>query len=171
VSEPDDVQETIGRLAQAACMELFEAYGVAVTPTSDSSDNVLGDAPTLTGVVGFTGPGLHGMCLIASTDAALRASCPVEGSLRDWMAELVNQLVGRLKHKLLAHGAVVYITTPVVMQGARVQPRSPRGLKQTSFSYGAGGITLWVDVEIADGFALSEYAEIEGIAEGEGMLF
>jgi hypothetical protein len=165
----DEMQGLIEDLAQESCLSLFEAYGVALTKSEAAAD--LGDAVRLTGVVGFTGPGILGMCLISGTDGPLSATNPAEGSLRDWMAELANQLAGRLKHKLMARGAVVYITTPIVLQGARIEPLPRHRFKQQTFECESGKVALWVEAETAPEFVLNESAVEETVAEGEAMLF
>ena len=93
-----ETQKIIEDLAQEACMSLFEAYGVKLL--QQENGDTPGGEDTLTGIIGFTGPGITGMCLVAASKEPLQASNP-GGSLRDWVAELSNQLAGRLKHKLL----------------------------------------------------------------------
>src|SRR5205809_4308547 len=91
-----DPQKLVEGFAHDACASLFEAYGVAlqdVEPGMPPSDRLV-----LTAVIGFTGPGLRGTCILASTEQPLSRSNPVSGSLRDWIAELSNQLIGRVKN-------------------------------------------------------------------------
>jgi hypothetical protein len=164
----DHMQRLIEDLAQESCISLFEAYGVKLTMSPGEAD--LGDDVRLTGVVGFTGPGILGMCLISGTDGPLSATNPAQGSLRDWMAELANQLAGRLKHKLIARGAVVYITTPIVLQGARIEPLPRHRFRQQLFESDNGKVALWVEAETAPEFVLSDGPVEEAVAEGEAML-
>jgi hypothetical protein len=169
MSVQDEMQAMIEDLAQESCVSLFEAYGVKLSPGDGSVD--LGDDVRLTGVVGFTGPGILGMCLISGTDGPLNATNPAQGSLRDWMAELANQLAGRMKHKLIARGAVVYITTPIVLQGARIEPLPRHRFRQQVFNADNGRVALWVEAETAPDFVLTEGPAEEAVAEGEAMLF
>lgn len=163
-------QELLESLAGESCASLFEAYGVALTPLDNPPP--LGEAVSMTGVIGFTGPGISGMCLLAAANEPLTASNPAQdGSLRDWMAELVNQLAGRVKHKLIARGATVYITTPIVLQGARIEPLPRRELKSHQFEAMGGRVSLWVEVETTPDFVLSNEPEEEVAAEGEAMMF
>lgn len=163
------IQELVEQLAEEACIGLFDAYGLKLTRVERSSEV---EEVSLTGVIGFTGPGIWGMCLLAGDKEPLRASNPTDGSLRDWMAELSNQLAGRLKHKLIARGAIVYITTPIVLRGARIEPLPRRHLTPRSFKGGGGALSLWVEIETAPDFELNKDAlDEESASEGDALLF
>jgi CheY-specific phosphatase CheX len=165
-----ETQALVEGLAEEACLNLFEAYGVqleriAAELTDASSDR------TMTGIIGFTGNGITGMCLVTASEAPLIASNPGSGALRDWVAELSNQLAGRLKHKLLAQGVEVYITTPIVLRATRVEPMPRHRLMPRRFSAHDGGVALWVEVEVAPDFKLQPDAAETPVAEGETLLF
>lgn len=164
-----DTQQLVSRLASEACVGLFEAYGVAlkVIDKPSADEDVVG----MTGVIGFTGPGIWGMCLLRASQGALQASNPTDGSLRDWVAELVNQLAGRIKRQLINRGAAVYITTPIVLRGARIEPSPNKQMQPAIFDAGGGTLHLWVEVETAPDFALSPETAEETIGEGEALLF
>ena len=164
-----ETQTLVESLAEEACLSLFDAYGVSLERIE--STDALSPAQSLTGVIGFTGVGITGMCLVAASEEPLLASIPVVGSLRDWVAELSNQLAGRLKHKLLAKGLEVYVTTPVVLRALRIEPMPRRKLQPRSFRARGGTVALWVEVEIGPQFRLSP-SEIElPASEGDTLLF
>ncbi len=156
--------------AHEACVDLFQAYGVPldeVDPNSPSDATLL-----LTAVIGFTGPGLRGTCILASTEHPLKQSNPIAGSLRDWIAELSNQLVGRIKNQLLRYGAEVYVTTPVVMRGEHLAPLPRFVLQPQAFTTSEGGrVFLWVEVEATADFQLSATPLAIPAEEGEALLF
>jgi CheY-specific phosphatase CheX len=165
-----ETQQLVEGLAEQACLSLFEAYGVQLTQT-DLAENPGGER-SLTSIIGFTGTGITGMCLVAASEAPLIASNPAGGSLRDWVAELSNQLAGRLKHKLLTQGVEVYITTPIVLRATRIEPLPRRKLVPRGFRSESGGsIALWVEVEIAPDFCIVPSNAEQPIAEGETLLF
>jgi CheY-specific phosphatase CheX len=163
-----DTQSLVHGLADEACVSLFEAYGVTVERTQ--LETMPGGEHSLTGIIGFTGIGITGMCLIAATEEPLKASNPTDGPLRHWMAELSNQMAGRLKHKLLAQGAEVYITTPIVLRATRIEPLPRRKLEPSGFTAANGSIALWVEVDTSPDFVLSPPDEMP-VAEGETLLF
>ena len=164
-----ETQELVTTLATEACVGLFEAYGLTVTPVESARTD--DDEIAMTGVIGFTGPGIWGMCLLKASEPPLRSSNPTDGSLRDWMAEVINQLAGRLKRQLVNRGAPVYITTPIVLRGARIEPSPRKNLAPKLFEAPGGVMHLWVEVETAPDFALTPEQAEETMSEGEALLF
>jgi CheY-specific phosphatase CheX len=165
-----ETQKAVEDMAEEACLSLFDAYGVRLelrAPDSSASTS-----PSLTGIIGFTGRGITGMCLIDASEAPLAASNPAGGSLlRDWVAELSNQLAGRLKHKLLAMGVEVYITTPIVLRATRIEPLPRTKLMPRTFHAHDGFVKLWVEVETTPGFQMVPGSAEGAVAEGEALLF
>jgi hypothetical protein len=169
LSENDEISARVSALAALACQELFAAYGVTLDRTQARFEEF--DGSVMSGVMGFVGTRLRGTCLLASEPYPLEISCPAGGRTRDWIGELTNQLVGRLKTKLMAHGVEVFVTTPIVLTGARVQP-IPRGLLLPSVFAAAGGnVLVWVEAESGHDLILSTEARIESAEEGEILLF
>jgi CheY-specific phosphatase CheX len=164
-----ETQHLVENLAEEACLSLFEAYGVQLERVESAQTPPTGER-SLTGIIGFTGNGITGMCLVAATEEPLIASNPANGSLRDWVAELSNQLAGRLKHKLLTQGAEVYITTPIVLRATRIEPLPRRKLVPRGFSAHDGSVSLWVEVEVTPEFQLVPTEEVP-VAEGESLMF
>ena len=165
--------ETVALLEQiagTACASLFEAYGVALQRVNTTEAVPSSSAPILySGVVGFGSPGIRGACILAASEKPILQSIPVEGSLRDWIAELANQLVGRIKNKLLAYGAEVHVTTPVVLRGQHLAPLPRRELPPLSFQTDGGNVFVWIELETAADFVLGPPSE--AVAEGEALLF
>lgn len=159
----------IVKIAEEACVGLFDAYGLSIQPCAGSESEVA--TVSLTGIVGFTGPGISGMCLLASDREPLRASNPTDGALSDWVAELVNQLAGRIKRQLVTRGALVYITTPIVVRGAKLEPLPGKDLRPIVFQACGGRITLWIEVATAPDFVLAPEGGEETLEEGEALLF
>jgi CheY-specific phosphatase CheX len=173
MSKPDlgklNPEALVRRVAAEACKDLFEAYGVpleAITPSNIPRSKIM-----LCGVIGFTGPQIRGTCILASTEEPISDSIPVTGSLRDWIAELSNQLVGRIKNKLLGFGAEVYVTSPAVVRGEHLAAPSMCEIEPMSFKSEKGNVYLWVDVEADSNFALLDPPEPAGAIEGEALLF
>jgi len=164
-----DAQALVESIADEACTGLFEAYGVPLQRCEfepASTKELLWSS-----VVGFTGPGIRGACILAATEQPLHSSLPISGSLRDWIAELCNQLTGRIKNRLAAHGAEVYVTTPVVLRGEHLAPLPRKDTPPHLFSSEGGTVLLWLDVETEPGFALKSPPEPRLISEGEALLF
>src|SRR5262245_25388000 len=165
----NEIELRIGALGAEACGELFNAYAVALSPAK--KDWGASDERLLSGSMGFVGRHVRGTCLLATTEAMLLKSSPTSGKLRDWVGELTNQFVGRLKTKLLGCGVEVFVTTPIVLSGVRIQPL-PRGrLEPCVFSSADGEVLVWVEVDIDEGFVLGSLHPGRSNAEGEVILF
>jgi hypothetical protein len=161
-----DIEVTIGELGMRACVELFQAYGVELAPGAGGWG--ANDERLLSGSVGFVGRSLRGTCLLAAPEPPLAASCPEQGgALRDWVGELTNQFVGRLKTKLLSRGVEVFVTTPIVLSGVRIEPLPRSRAEPMIFTSSAGPVLAWVEVETEESFALG--AERPG-QSGEGSV-
>jgi hypothetical protein len=168
-AQHSDIELKIGSLGSEACTELFDAYGVGLSPAK--KDWRVNEERMLSGSMGFVGRHVRGTCLLATTEAPLLKSCPTRGKLRDWVGELTNQFVGRLKTKLLGCGVEVFVTTPIVLSGVRIQPL-PRGrLEPFVFSSADGEVLAWVEVDVDDDFVLGSLHPGRSNAEGEVILF
>jgi CheY-specific phosphatase CheX len=160
-------QALLESLAGEACRGLFAAYGVTLDRQLAPGSELM--PVHLSGIVGFSGPGIRGTCVLAASEEPIARTNPVQGSARDWIAELANQLVGRIKNQLLARGAEVYVTTPVVLRGDHLAPVPSLVLPPLSFGTDRGNVFVWVEFETAPGLVLGE--PIEVAAEGDSMLF
>jgi hypothetical protein len=167
--ENRSVTDTVNVLAAASCVELFADYGV--TLERRRFDWGQSSSPLLSGVMGFVGGPMRGTCLLACEQRPLTASCPPGGKHRDWIGELSNQLIGRLKVKLLAYEINVALTTPIVLQGIRLQPLPRASLDPVMF-FGSDGLVLeWIEVEVEGGFSLPATRPPAAGETGELMLF
>jgi hypothetical protein len=156
-------------LLAGSCVELFDAYGVKLA--ANGSAWVTNNEPLLSGVIGFVGSRVRGTCLLASTEALVTAACPPGGRPRDWVGELTNQLMGRLKSKLVARELTVELSTPIVLSGVRIQPLPKATLEPTVLSTDGGSVLVWLELETTPDFVLgSERHGLSG-SEGEVLLF
>jgi CheY-specific phosphatase CheX len=165
--ERSDTTRAIQSLAGQACVELFQAYNVAVTPSEGwaGSDEVM-----FSGVMGFVGDHVRGTCLLAAPQGTLEAAAPSNAGARDWMGELANQLAGRLKVKLMARGATIALSTPVVLRGVRLSPLPRTDVEPLVFHGASGRVLVWLEVEVGDDFQLGEERALTA-NEGELLVF
>ena len=168
--ENGEVANTVTEIIGSACQELFEAYGLPLTALTDA-DQVPGTL-VLCGIMGFVGSGVRGACLLAGTREPFEKSRPSEGALRDWVGELTNQLMGRVKLKLLRRGAEIALTTPIVLQGEHIAPLPRQHLLPSIFAASAGHVLVWLELETKPGFELGVESDEElEPAEGEALFF
>lgn len=157
----------------ASATSLFKAYGVAVSETG--KERIEPAAPSC--AIGFLGQSLTGTVVLTADPEVLRHSKPLETSAdRDWLGELTNQLMGRVKNRLLAYGVEVQPTTPVVLRGERLVPLGRNGeLSGVVLRHPSGGIVVaTIDHEVLDAAGLSQLKRVEGLQlprEGDVILF
>ncbi len=165
--EKSEMTRAIQDLAGAACVELLKAYGVTLTP---SESWVESEELMFSGVMGFVGESVRGTCLLAAPQGTVEAAAPKQAGARDWVGELANQLVGRLKVKLMARGATIALSTPVVLRGVKLSPLPRTDVDPVVFDSEAGKVLVWVEVEIEDDFKLGEERALTA-SEGELLVF
>lgn len=165
--ERSETTRMIQSLAGAACVELMQAYGVSLTPSSGWGDS---DEVMFSGVMGFVGDSVRGTCLLAAPQGTVEAAAPKDAGARDWVGELANQLVGRLKGKLMARGATIALSTPVVLRGVKLSPLPRTDVEPVVFESPQGKVLVWLEVEIEDGFQLGEERPLQA-SEGELLVF
>jgi chemotaxis protein CheX len=116
--------------------ELFEACGVeaALEGAGDAAGALSHE--TILSVIGFGGDHLRGSLVVAASNGVIRATHPAAGQdgaalsddeLRDWAGELANQLLGRIKTKLLARGIVIQMSTPTTISAIQIRLGAARG--------------------------------------------
>jgi CheY-specific phosphatase CheX len=165
----DQTSERIALLVGQSCIQLFEAYGVALTSSSQAADSTSED-PVLFGVIGFVGKSIKATCLLSAEKRLIEASCPSGNASRDWIAELSNQLLGRLKMRLLGCGVNVILTTPLALSGVRLTALRRSGLWPITFSSDFGPVLIWLELEVAEGFELG-VEQAPDVNTGELLLF
>jgi CheY-specific phosphatase CheX len=165
--ERSETTRAIQALAGAACTELMQAYGVQLNPTLGWGES---DEVMFSVVMGFVGDSVRGTCLLAAPQGTVEAAAPQSAAARDWVGELANQLVGRLKAKLMARGATIALSTPVVLRGVKLSPLPRTDVAPVVFESTAGKVLVWLEVEIEDGFQLGEERALKA-SEGELLVF
>jgi hypothetical protein len=144
----------IADMTAQACIELLNDYGVLLTP-GGLSWVTQPDEPVFFGVIGFVGDGLRATCLLGAQQRLVEASCRAGNRPRDWIAELSNQLAGRVKMKLMACGANVRLTTPLTLSGIQLTPLPRLGQDPMSFRSERGSALVWLELETEGSFSLA----------------
>lgn len=156
------------------CRELFSAYQLDVNPR-DRSDFPATEQLAVCGVMGFGGKLMRGALVLAATREPLERTNPVgSGSQRDWVCELANQLMGRVKNQLLSLGVEILLATPAGLSGENLSPAPGKLRAPQVFAAANGFVVVWIDCEYAEGFELrlTPSAHYEAaIPEGGSVLF
>src|SRR6266545_2035589 len=129
---------------------LFSAYNRPLSYAGTASSET--QSFVLSGVIGFAGSDMRGTLLLAMTRGLLEDLSPSAASMRDWIAELSNQLLGRFKNQLLRFGTEIYAATPSVLRGELITPL-PRAcaLAGHCFESAQGSACVWLDLSLRDG--------------------
>ena len=154
--------------------QLFAAYELPVEPR-DRDAFPTNERLAFCAVMGFGGKEMRGALVLASTPEPLERTNPgALDSQRDWICELSNQLMGRVKNRLLPLGVEVHLATPAGLSGDNLSP-TPSKLRAPQVFEAAGGfLCVWIDCQYAEGFVLpsTPQAQIDpAMEEGETVLF
>lgn len=122
-------------LLQSAARQVLTFYKLEVAPGEDGAHDVA-DEEMAGSVLGFTGERIRGSVTLTTTLSLLLKSHPLtklgqeltEVELTDWLGELANQIVGRLKSDLCAQGAAISLSTPTCLMGRSLHRPGTGGL-------------------------------------------
>jgi hypothetical protein len=143
-------------VAEQCCGRLFASYGYALRPCA-SGELASGGALTFFGIIGFMATGLHGSLVLGSSDEPLTLSNPARAvPIREWIGELSNQLVGRMKNQLLLHALELRVDTPVTLRDTHMTEARTRGLPSLSLKGSSGLVRVWIDLQLGRGFHMTD---------------
>src|SRR5258706_3987238 len=109
-----------------ACRELTSAYGVTIDLQNQPGATLAPSKATCVSVLGANGEGVQLLSTLTVDVQLLARMHPVGqhdvsvAELEDWCRELNNQLVGRVKNKLLSHGFDLMIGLPALIRGTDI---------------------------------------------------
>jgi hypothetical protein len=134
---------------------LWRDYAIELTPGT-YNPGVSSEDSMLFGAIGFVGESLRATCLLGADQQLLQASGRSENQPRDWIAELSNQLMGRIKLRLLGCGVNVKLTTPLALSGIKLRPLPRITHPPLAFNSAFGPVVVWLEIESEPGFVLSD---------------
>jgi len=152
-----DPQEVICSAIRIHCSEMFEHYEVPLTETDG-----LDDDQEMIAVIGFSSENLKGaLGLACAKEPLARSACSALGLaevddqiLTDWLGELSNQLLGRLKRTMLDYSVEIYLATPIVLSGLKLSIAGNSPAARVSFTTDSGGIWASVETRFPEGLKL-----------------
>ncbi|HMA93866.1 MAG TPA: chemotaxis protein CheX [Polyangiaceae bacterium] len=169
-----ELQQVLDELVVECTESLFESIGLSITHVATTKDPC-----ELVGIIGFAGSKLRGVVgLSMSPQLAVRAvgnATEGETPVDDWVAEAANQLLGRIKNRLLQKGVAISAALPIVLRGieVRLAPRSSQPVRVYSFSDKDESAVVWLDLQTAGEIAVAETVDAaeQPMDEGDLMLF
>jgi len=129
----------------------------------------------LAAVIGFTGTQLRGSLVITYDNDLAMATCSDCGervNILDWTGEVANQLLGRIKNKLLGHNVSIDLCTPVALSGEKLESTVGDSTTVRSFMFSTcyGACTLYFDCRIVEQFELGSGFQSDSAIREEGEL-
>lgn len=178
--EPSSIADEFRRLALDllghVTIAFFQDHGVVVSaaePTVETERRV--DLP-LGATISFVSDHARGTLAVSPAEALSLASHPQaqeadEDALSDWVGEMANQLLGRLKNRLLPYGVELLCDTPMAVSGKARIGGARRPATRLSFAGDLGDLKLWFDVQVDDDMVLKANSGDAAHAEGDLVLF
>ena len=158
---------------------LFDAYGIQIVrvDAADGPANTTSATVGMAGVIGFTHEQVRGTLMIATSQKVLSSSQTSSGaatpSQRDWISELANQLLGRMKNQLVRRGIELKMTTPVSIRGEQLSIGfEDERLIVSRYAADGEPIHAFIDYDANANFIIPEASNDTHVAaEGELLLF
>jgi hypothetical protein len=153
-----------------AVPELFSTYGITLGAIDQQVRPPISFVTC--GVIGFSGPVVRGALVVALTGGLAEQTNPMgsAGNPRDWIGELANQLLGRIKLALLDHGVEIYLNLPAVLKGEHLAPIPRREVQPMVFSATEGVVGVWLEIEERDG-ERSQAVNTDRAKSGDAIFF
>jgi CheY-specific phosphatase CheX len=129
--------DILNRITIETCETLLEGMGLTARHVSSREAWELGgEAGCRVAVIGFGGETLRGSLVLDFPAAVITRTHPrkseIDADLEDWVGELANLLLGRVKARLLPYDAVIQLSTPLVVSGrSRVEQTTPHSVVHT----------------------------------------
>ena len=168
----------IDTILQSSTVELFHSQGVAVAPLRPCP---LGNQRRFyewVGLIHFEATSVSGVLTVStpmavwSSRAAGAASSADSETLADWHREIANQLMGRIKNRLLKFQLVLNPRLPSALSGAALELHRKRSASEILYRFRAlrGDVLVVVDAPL-DRAILAYSGGMQVAREGELILF
>jgi chemotaxis protein CheX len=179
----DDERPVLSRILLEAARQMFAGAGQswAVLGSAMSSAD---QRSTLATSIGFANPdGVRGKLVILAQPEFFKSSYPAEVAadklsdevLADWASEVANQLLGRIKNMLSAHGVNFSVGIPAVLGGDRVRLlcRDRPGCLEHSVCVDGRSVDLLLELVRQDGLKIlgTDGQPVDAAPEGSALLF
>jgi hypothetical protein len=164
-----------------AARHVLPACGLVIAGPSADPPHECESGEVLAGIA-ITGDALRGMLALAAPAELFYAAYPLplpergrpEPLALDWAGEIVNRLVGRIKHALSLRGVVIGATTPRTSLGdpLRASRVTDGTLLAVAFPVAGLSVRVWLHASTAEGLALpAPPCAVSALLEGDVLLF
>ncbi len=137
------LKEEVTSMTQA----LFERYDIKIEEDQNNENNF-----NMIAIIGFSGKDIKGSLGFAAAENLIHESYYGETlnpeMIDDWLGEIANQLLGRLKNILLVYGLDVHLSTPMVLHGLNITVGGgSKKIHRTPFKSNMGNSAVWVKIK------------------------
>jgi hypothetical protein len=126
-----DTRAALDTMIQGSAVDLFHSFGLAVAPVERSQQRPEQlQSPDLGGMISFVGRGFSGTLTVGVPPAvfAMIKQDPLRPySGRDWVREVTNQLLGRVKSRLIQFRVTLQAGLPTTMGRDAIERQRVRG--------------------------------------------
>ena len=152
----------VDEIVRESVESLFGTQGVTLIPADETG------LFKVVAVVGFAGARVRGSLGLGATGLPEMHVNPAD--VEDWIAEMANQLLGRIGNRFAARGVEVELAVPMVLRGVELRVERSSVLLTYPFQTGGGELCAWIDVRPFERLELSAHEALP-ISEGEVCLF
>ena len=166
----------LNTIVQSSTVELFHSSGIAIAPlppvrAEPGKPKHFDPA----GVITFSAPQLKGKLALSLADAVYSLfTPPVVGVavVRDSLSELTNQLIGRVKNRLLQFQVTPHVGLPSILSGSALERQKPASADEMLYAFRTlrGEVRVTVDAAV-DESALKYSNGVNVLREGDFVLF
>ena len=182
-SNEKTASEVVIDLYTQACDELFTTYGLTACLQRQNADRHNAKEASYISILGASGEKIRisstvniGVSLLANLHPSGAKNVP-QRDLEDWCQELNNQLVGRVKNKLLRLGCEVITGLPSLISGTGVKTVSTAStpdleMRQYFFASERGYLSTTLAILLAPDIEFKEVQSLPGDdqVKSEGAL-
>jgi hypothetical protein len=151
----------VDTIIQSSTVELMRSCDLSVAPRGRRE--VRGHVPDsdVVGIIDFDGTNISGSLTLAIPIAVYNLPMPrrPKGTTHaDWTRELTNQLMGRVKNRLIQFQVKLHTYVPTVLSGVALERHKQRNVTEVLYCFGAlrGEISVTVDASLTR--AVLEYS-------------
>jgi len=171
------VRGAIDSLVQGSLVDLFGAYSVAVAPLPRSSRPWIPTLPDISAAVSFTrqpSGGQPGRLTLSLSGPLLEHMSPhTGGTLKgDWARELANQLMGRIKNRLLPFNVRLQMGVSSMLDSVKLERHLQLARDARVYTARTLRSETVVTIEgLPDDSQLMYIGPVNAAAEGDAILF
>ena len=163
-------------LVQNATVQVFQTYGVATAPVTRAPDAELScDRADLAGAIAFFYGGTQGqlvLCVPLAVLASTRDDLTDPTWALDWIRELTNQLMGRIKNRMLRFQVDLRLGMPTAAKAEHLVGRSSKRTRPPwVYQFRSMRGDVWLALHDMIDESRLRYSGVELASEGDVLLF